>query len=1328
MNVLRKVLLWSQVLLVALISISLQLQGASLFGGEDWPMWRYDASRSAASPNKIPESLSPLWTRTFSPRQPVWDDPLNQDLMSYDSLFEPIVLGNRLIVGFNDQDKLIAMDTTSGENLWTFFAEAPIRLAPVGWRDRVFVCSDDGYLYCLNAADGKVVWKHHGAPNSQHAIGNRRLTSAWPARGGPVIKDDTVYYAASIWPFMGTFLYALDAESGRIKWVNDSTGSQYMKQPHSAPAFAGVAPQGALVATDRLLIVPGGRSVPAVFDRASGEMKYFELNAGGKGNGGAFVTADATHFYVHTRVKGTRAFHLGTGLKTAFAPNEPVVVGDYLFSAEMAEGRAVIRAYPASLEDDKAREPLWSIDADGTKDLILAGDHLIAAGSKTLSVIRRPDFDAGSMTGGQVVSTIPTESSIGRLLVADRKLFGIYENGSITAFGESSVAIAATGIAAVNQEHGNDDRQESNDVAARKLLSYGDASGYAFWFGPCEASMAIAMGASKLFEQLAIVDSDSLRVNPLRKSLDEIGVYGRLTCHVSTPMMFRPPQYVANMVFVAREISQSATANDMHSMYGAVRPYGGVMLLLSLDAEKLAESIRAMNLEQAKVEIVPEGVLVRREGALPGAADWTHQYGDIANTIKSNDKRVKLPLGVLWFGGTSNLDVLPRHGHGPPEQIVNGRVFIEGISSLSARDVYTGRLLWKREFGDLGTFDVYFDNTYEDTPLDPKYNQVHIPGANGRGTNYVVTPECIYLVVGNQCKMLDPATGDDKGLIELPGNADGSKAEWGFIGVYDRFLLGGVGFANYRESRGIDFPSDNLLSNSKKGFGSKSLDKAASKAIVAFDRHSGKELWRVDAKHSFWHNGIVAGGDRIYCLDRDPNSVAEAMKRRGIKTPGTYRIVSFDAATGKELWEVKEKIFGTWLGYSEKHDLLLQAGSQASDRLADEVGTGMRVYHGKDGKLAWERDTLKYSGPCILHRDSIITNVNSYTESAGAFDLLTGEQKMTQNPITGQMQPWKITRSYGCNSIVASENMLTFRSGAAAYYDLSTDSGTGNLGGFRSGCTANLIAAGGVLNAPDYTRTCSCSYQNQTSIALIHMPDVELWSVHSSTNAIPKDSLVENLAVNFGAAGDRRDANGELWIEYPSLAGDPAPIVIQTNEQAKAVRRHISAFAGNDKSWLLSSGFKNLSELKVGLYTIELKNEVVSKKDDDDDGKKQKTAPKEDSGTVDSKKQVTDAAIPKPVRPVNRYDIELFLSAGKELMDLGVAADNVEAGKEDSRSVVFDLYVQGKLVEKGIEITQAIRAPYVRKVEQIEASDEVVVRLVPQNGLPIVHGMLLRKK
>ena len=106
---------------------------------------------------------------------------------------------------------------------------------------------------------------------------------------------------------MGTFVYALDAETGAVTWVNDSTGSQYIKQPHSAPSFAGVAPQGALVATEDLLVVPGGRSVPAVFERHGGKLRYFEINAGGKGTGGSFVAADEKHFYVHTRQKGTRS-------------------------------------------------------------------------------------------------------------------------------------------------------------------------------------------------------------------------------------------------------------------------------------------------------------------------------------------------------------------------------------------------------------------------------------------------------------------------------------------------------------------------------------------------------------------------------------------------------------------------------------------------------------------------------------------------------------------------------------------------------------------------------------------------------------------------------------------------------------------------------------------------------------------------------------------------------------------------------------------------------------------------------------------------------------
>ena len=65
---------------------------------------------------------------------------------------------------------------------------------------------------------------------------------------------------------------------------------------------------------------------------------------------------------------------------------------------------------------------------------------------------------------------------------------------------------------------------------------------------------------------------------------------------------------------------------------------------------------------------------------------------------------VKAPLGVLWFGGTSNEGILPRHGHGPQPQVVGGRIIVEGPDLLRAVDAYTGRLLWETPLPGLGEF------------------------------------------------------------------------------------------------------------------------------------------------------------------------------------------------------------------------------------------------------------------------------------------------------------------------------------------------------------------------------------------------------------------------------------------------------------------------------------------------------------------------------------------------------------------------------------------------------------------------------------------------
>src|SRR5439155_5669822 len=118
------------------------------------------------------------------------------------------------------------------------------------------------------------------------------------------------------------------------------------------------------------------------------------------------------------------------------------------------------------------------------------------------------------------------------------------------------------------------------------------------------------------------------------------------------------------------------------------RPYGGVACLPRRTDWQSVLQVARSNLPGASVRQTGDWLLLSREGALPGSSGWTHEHADAANTRVSRDRIVKAPLGVLWFGGPAHDGVLPRHGHGPQPQVIDGRLFIEGIDMIRAMDVY----------------------------------------------------------------------------------------------------------------------------------------------------------------------------------------------------------------------------------------------------------------------------------------------------------------------------------------------------------------------------------------------------------------------------------------------------------------------------------------------------------------------------------------------------------------------------------------------------------------------------------------------------------------
>jgi hypothetical protein len=199
------------------------------------------------------------------------------------------------------------------------------------------------------------------------------------------------------------------------------------------------------------------------------------------------------------------------------------------------------------------------------------------------------------------------------------------------------------------------------------------------------------------------------------------------------------------------------------------------------------------------------------------------------------------------------------------------------------------------------------------------------------------------------------------------------------------------------------------------------------------------------------------------------------------------------------------------------------------------------------------------------------------TQEQLAFDLVTGAPRMRRD-FWGREVKWGFPRSHGCGPMAASEKLITFRSGCAGFFDLENDSGTGNFGGFRSGCTSNLIAAGGVLNAPDYTRTCSCTYQNRSSLGLVYMPEVEYWTY----GAVPSPG---RLGINFGAPGDRRDPYGTLWFECPVVGGPSPPLPVAVKLESPRYYCHHSSRieGGGGPHWVVASGVVGAGSIRIDL-------------------------------------------------------------------------------------------------------------------------------------------------
>lgn len=1006
----------------------------------DWTTWRADSQRSGYTSDSLPENLALQWT--WMPQHkplPAWP---RDERMSFDRASHVVVADGLACLGSSSDSSVTALDTATGNVRWNFITGGPVRFAPTVWQDRLFVTSDDGYLYALKLASGELIERWRGGPADDRVLGNSQIVSRWPARGGVVIRDDVLYWGAGIWQSEGIFLHALDLQTGKELWTNDSSGGIEMPQPHgTAVAKSGVSAQGYLLANEERLFVPTGRAVPAAFERATGKFEYYRLQENTQiGNTAAVLHGDLFYNggHAYQAIDGSVLGERIPGVVAAYPGGIIHGVGNKLVALTVGPKDTVDRrGKPIVVTAHEAR---WSVtDVPAGTSLIVAGDKIVSSGQTHIALTNVDD--------GKSLWTADVDDVAYGLAVSDGRLYVSTASGAIHCFaaestaGEQSIvqqtepettadeddeAIVNAGSAgdrrATFETAADEDDETIAQAAAAILESSGIADGYCVDLGCGDGHLAYELARqSDLF--VVGIDPDPSVVAAARRKLTAAGLYGvRVSIHQGTLSETHLPEFFANLIVSQQSLTQGDGVIDSTEAARLQRPYGGVTCFGP-----------------------PEKMVVEMRGAPQGAGEWTHMYSNPANTLCSTDT-IKGPLTAVWYRDI-DLNLAQRHGRSPSPLFSEGRLFAEGLDELIAVDAYNGRPLWR--FEQPGILDAY--------------NADHLVGAAATGSNMCLANDSIFLRNGKTCYRIDVATGKVKATFETPTHPDGTAADWGYIACQDGILFGSTSNESHIVRHAYLRADDHM----QKQF-------SESTSLFAIDIESGELLWQYNAQNSIRHNAIAIGTKRLFLIDRVlavDDLLDNAPARRGEKPEqpaaghATGELIALDLKTGQRAWKADQDIFGTTLSYSDDHDILLMFYQPTAFRLPSEVGGCIAAFQAASGDKLWEAE-VAYSTRPLINGDTIIAH-------PVALDLVSGEAKSIAVP-----------RSYGCGQVTGSQNLLMFRSGTLGYYDFTRDAGTENYGGIRPGCWINALPVGGLVLLPDATAGCICSYQNRSWMAL----------------------------------------------------------------------------------------------------------------------------------------------------------------------------------------------------------------------------------------------------
>ncbi len=1040
--------------------------GSAIAG--DWPMVRCDAARAGATEERLPAVLDLLWThRPGQAPRPAWPAPARgsywQRLDSIeprvvdDEAFQPVAGGGAVYFGSSADDQVHCLEAATGKVRWTFFTDGPVRYAPVLHNGRVFAGSDDGWVYCLDAEHGGLIWRARCSPDDLRVSGNGRMISAWPVRTGLVVLDGRVFVLAGLYPSQGVYACSFDAEDGSLVWRE---------------GLDTYSPQGYLMASASRLYVPTGRTDPIALDRRTGKFVQaysgvggtYALLAGdtlvaGRGNDGTLVSSDAdtgdrlvsitgkqlvvtshrsylldgTHLSAIDRVRFSEVSRRMVLLQkdrnrvqTLLKKAESEVLKTR-HAAELGRLTSEIEG----LEVARKACQLWRVPCRGDASLILAGESLVVGGVDSVELF-------SAINGGRIHSIRVEGRAVG-LAAADDRLIVSTDRGVLHAIGD--VSKSELSVVHQSSQETMDKKPLMRSSAAgadfeQVVRILAGSKGYGLVLGAKNETL-IKRLVDQTFLKLVVIDPDPGEVARLRSVLRSTGHYGtRVSVHRvdSGPLPFT--DYFANtIVDLDGKDPGGGGSWSEEEIQRVLRPFGGLLWRAPFDLP----SVR---------------------GALPGAGEWTHLYANTGNTASTDDQWIHEDLALQWFGGPGPRRMVDRHLRAPAPLVANGRLFIMGENTVIGVDAYNGTELWESKL-----------------PATQRYSMPYDAG-------YAATDgEQIYIAVRGECWVLDAATGGLDRKLAHPG-ADGvDGGHWGYAGLSAGRLYGTVqqsGASRQAPSRhqiDIDYLSRQPVVTGRMFF--------------CMDPVTGVQLWN-HQRGVIVNTTVTIADGRVYFIESlNDKAVAEASGRMPLEliTAADCHLVALDARSGDRVLDVPIDLSmcsnSLYLAYANRSLVLIGSG----DSEEKDAQYYVRVFDGPSGHELWRASHANGKPGALGHGEQVHHPVllgETLVAEPVLYDQRTGRRL---NPDSlDDSDPWFISRpGHSCGTMSGAGDCVFFRAGNPTVMSLdervSSETRFRTLSPSRVGCWINIIPAQGLVLIPEASSGCVCGYALQTSMA-----------------------------------------------------------------------------------------------------------------------------------------------------------------------------------------------------------------------------------------------------